>query len=227
MIRYFLVLLLAFCAIALIFLVSRAKFAAQASTGKPLDSPGSDIATTSAGIEASSRRSQNIRLGSDFVGAAVNIREQGASSTNYTIDLLVPGRDEQALNITAPPGGLQLEVRDMTGDNVRNDLLLRPALTHWPLMVLLNDGSNHFTVAISSSLTIFWNSENRASRRPQLPENLLLPARSSNADGLSACHRFHALNLYRDALPPLNEQLSNREERSILSGRAPPRLSSI
>jgi hypothetical protein len=67
---------------------------------------------------------------------------------HYAIRLRFASGTEQSIAITAPPGGLQLEMRDMTGDRVANDLLLTPALPSWAPAVLINDGHDHFTVAI-------------------------------------------------------------------------------
>jgi hypothetical protein len=56
---------------------------------------------------------------------------------------------EQFVTVTAPPGGLQPEMRDMSGDNVANDLVLSSRVLRSPLVVLLNDGQDHLTVAVS------------------------------------------------------------------------------
>ena len=98
------------------------------------------------------------------LGAEAIVSENLAPSTRYTIDVRLADGSEQLIPITAPPGGLQLEIRDMTGDNVQNDLVVRPALTHWPLIVLLNDGHDHFTVAISATLPSSMDSGSRASQ---------------------------------------------------------------
>ena len=68
----------------------------------------------------------------------------------YTVRLKLDMGGEQSVDVMAPPGGLELVVRDMTGDKVPNDVVVTPALLHWPLTVLVNDGHNHFTVAISA-----------------------------------------------------------------------------
>jgi hypothetical protein len=70
--------------------------------------------------------------------------------TRYTLNLELDMGGEQSVVVMAPPGGLELAVRDMTGDKVQNDVVVTPALLHWPLTVLVNDGHNHFTVAISA-----------------------------------------------------------------------------
>jgi hypothetical protein len=75
-------------------------------------------------------------------------RQTSSWYTRYTVKLDMGG--EQSVVVIAPPGGLELAVRDMTGDKVPNDVVVTPALLHWPLTVLVNDGHNHFTVAISA-----------------------------------------------------------------------------
>ncbi len=70
--------------------------------------------------------------------------------TRYTLNLKLDMGSEQSVVVMAPPGGLELAVRDMTGDKVQNDLVVTPALLRWPLIVLVNDGHNHFTAAISA-----------------------------------------------------------------------------
>jgi hypothetical protein len=67
----------------------------------------------------------------------------------YTVRLHLASGAEQSIDLTAPRGGLQLEMHDMTGDKVPNDLLLRPAFLRLLPTVLVNDGHDHFAVAIS------------------------------------------------------------------------------
>jgi hypothetical protein len=69
---------------------------------------------------------------------------------HYTLRLKADTGDEQSIVVIAPPGGLKITKRDMTGDHVPNDVVITPALLHWPLTVLVNDGS-HFEVAISAA----------------------------------------------------------------------------
>jgi hypothetical protein len=68
----------------------------------------------------------------------------------YTVQLHLASGADQSVVVAAPPGGLQIEMHDMTGDKVPNDLILRPALLRWLPTVLVNDGHDHFTVAISA-----------------------------------------------------------------------------
>jgi hypothetical protein len=84
---------------------------------------------------------------------ATVIEQGSAGSTRYTVQLHLASGVEQSVVVAAPPGGLQLEMRDMTGDRVPNDLILRPTLIRDLPTVLVNDGHNHFAVAISGTHT--------------------------------------------------------------------------
>jgi hypothetical protein len=77
--------------------------------------------------------------------------EQNISGyAHYSVQLRSDSGAVQVFEVAAPPGGLQVEMRDMTGDAIPNDLLLRSALLHRLPTVLVNDGHDHFTVAISA-----------------------------------------------------------------------------
>src|SRR5579862_3751346 len=69
---------------------------------------------------------------------ATVVEEAIAPSTLYIVQLQLSSGAEQSIAVAAPPGGLQLEMRDMTGDRVPNDLVLTPTLLRWPLTVLVN-----------------------------------------------------------------------------------------
>jgi hypothetical protein len=81
---------------------------------------------------------------------AATVAEQGFGSyARYTVRLQFTSGREQSIAINAPPGGLQPEMLDMSGDNIPNDLVLTSRLLRWPLVVLLNDGNDHLTVAVA------------------------------------------------------------------------------
>jgi hypothetical protein len=102
-----------------------------ANTGRP------EIARRAMGLEG------------DYSLDLVTVVAQDAPRfVRYAVRLRFASGAEQSIAITAPPGGLRLEMRDMTGDRVANDLLLTPALLSWAPAVLINDGHDHFIVAI-------------------------------------------------------------------------------
>jgi len=100
----------------------------------------------------SASHAKPIGPGADSSRSQVNeiSQNQAAWNVRYIVRLRLDTGDEQSVTVMAPPGGLELAVRDMTGDKVQNDVVVTPALLHWPLTVLVNDGHNHFTVVISA-----------------------------------------------------------------------------
>jgi hypothetical protein len=142
--------------------------------------------------------------------------------SRYTVQLRLASGAEQSIAVTAPPGGLRLEMRDMTGDNVANDLVLRPALIHWLPTVLVNDGHDHFAVVISNHPP------------DSLSSGQDLESGGSDARGTAALmpSGFKAGGLTRDRelFPQLRELLLSPTARAVFprwehptsSGRAPP-----
>ena len=100
--------------------------------------------------------------GDHSLEAATVVEQAFARFTLYTVRLQFASGAEQSIAVTAPPGGLQPEMRDMTGDSVPNDVVLTSKLLRSPLVVLLNDGHDHLTVAVSPGS--FASGEGRASR---------------------------------------------------------------
>jgi hypothetical protein len=154
--------------------------------------------------------------------AALVVEHNFALPTSYTVRVRLPGGPEQFIPVTAPPGGLQLEVRDMTGDNVPNDLVLRPALIHWPLIVLLNDGHDHFTLAISASLPTSLNPSRHASQSREMPETAALGSSSSKTGPQANRTQILALTWQRGFLPPLAQRVPSQDGYRSVLGRAPP-----
>jgi hypothetical protein len=89
--------------------------------------------------------------GDHSLDVATVIEQPAAGFTRYTVQLHLASGAEQSLEVAAPPGGLQVEMHDMTGDKVANDVVLRPALVRWLPTILVNDGHEHFEVAVSAS----------------------------------------------------------------------------
>jgi hypothetical protein len=87
--------------------------------------------------------------GDHSLDAATVIEQPSVGYAKYTVQLHLASGAEQSFVVMAPPGGLQVEMRDMTGDNIPNDVVLRPALLRWLPTVLVNDGHQHFEVAWS------------------------------------------------------------------------------
>jgi len=107
-------------------------------------------------ISGSTDRSEIKNYFLDFDGdhsldVATVTEQPSAGYTKYTVELHLASGAEQSVIVRAPPGGLQVEMHDMTGDRVQNDVVLRPALLRWLPTVLVNDGHEHFEVAVSGT----------------------------------------------------------------------------
>jgi hypothetical protein len=104
--------------------------------------------------------------GDHSLDAATVIEQPSAGYTKDTVQLHLASGVEQSVVVSAPPGGLQVEMHDMTGDKIANDVVLRPALLRWLPTVLVNDGHEHFEVAVlGPDPTSFSSKEDLGSRR--------------------------------------------------------------
>jgi hypothetical protein len=225
--RYVLVFLLVVCAFAALFFGAVAAHSA-AVLRRPMRLvllPLRCAILHSSALEINGNSAQETIVAADRApSAAAVVKQNLASSTRYTVHIRLAGGTEEFIPVTAPPGGLQLEVRDMTGDNVQNDLVLRPALIHWPLIVLLNDGHDHFTVAISSTLPSSLDSGSRASGAQQVPDTLALASSGSKASTSARNGQFRVPKLQPKLLFPLTQRVTNRTGHRSLSERAPPTI---
>ena len=166
--------------------------------------------------------------GDHSLDVATVVEQAFSGYASCTVQLHLASGAEQSIAVTAPPGGLQLEMHDMTGDKVPNDLVLRPSLIHWLPTVLLNDGHDHFEVAISNH------------RPDSLSCGQDLESRESDARGtlalMSSGFKVGGLTRGRELFPqfkelllaPTSQAIFRRWDRITSSGRAPPvRLTSI
>lgn len=153
---------------------------------------------------------------------ATVVEQAFARYTLYTVRLQFASGAEQSVVITAPPGGLQPEMRDMNGDSVPNDLVLSSRLFRWPLIVLLNEGHDHLTVAISPGS--FASGEGRASGPHQVQRALALVSFGLKRGGLNSYGSPHYLQLAEKLLSALAFQSTSYAEHPSASGRAPTAL---
>src|ERR1700688_3529405 len=226
--RYALVFLLVFCTVAVLF-VGAVRAYSIATLRRPIQTIlmplRSAISNWSmAGEDGSGDALEPLGIDGDRgLGAADVVKQNLAPATRYTIHLRLAG-GEQLIPVIAPPGGLQFEVRDMTGDNVRNDLVLRPALVHWPVIVLLNDGHDHFTVAIASTLPSSLDSPSGASGARQIRETVALASSGSRPSPLTNIEQQFVTNLRKNFFPPIAQRVTNGTAHTSVSGRAPPAI---
>jgi hypothetical protein len=156
---------------------------------------------------------------------ATVVEQVRSGYVRYAVRLQLSSGAEQSIAVMGPPGGLRPEVQDMTGDGVRNDLVLTPALIHWPLTVLVNDGHDHFVVAISSPAPgALGSGDDRASGTHYSQSNVALMASRFKADYLTNSAGPLLPQLVETFASPVAQTPTVRLGHSFSPGRAPPRV---
>jgi hypothetical protein len=166
--------------------------------------------------------------GDHSLDVATVIEQSSAGHTKYTVQLHLASGAEQSVEVSAPPGGLQVEMHDMTGDQVQNDIVLRPALVRWLPTVLVNDGHEHFEVTVSGTdpSTLSSNEDLGSQRRDSRTFALLMTS------GLKAAHLTNDRRLFNPQLlqchfSSFNQTGTNRLGHASSPGRAPPLVTAI
>jgi hypothetical protein len=158
--------------------------------------------------------------GDHSLDAAIVTEHIFAPHTFYTIRLRFASGIEQSIVLTAPPGGLQPEMRDMNGDNVPNDLVLTPVLVRLPLIVLVNEGHDHLTVAISPGE--FLLSEERANGSRPFHHVPVFRSSGFKLAGFSNSRRLPLPQLQDHLCSLADRMLTNPSACAYSPGRAPP-----
>jgi hypothetical protein len=166
--------------------------------------------------------------GDHSLDAATVIEQSSAGYTKYTVQLHLASGAEQSVVVAAPPGGLQIEMHDMTGDKIPNDVVLRPALVQWLPTVLVNNGHEHFDVAVSGTdPSSFSSNEDLGSRRQDSQSFALLTSSGFKAVHFPNSRRPFDPQLRECLFSSFTQKVSNRLGHSSSPGRSPPLLTSI
>jgi hypothetical protein len=187
----------------------------------------------SAAISAAGNHSEIRNYFMDFDGdhsldVATVIEQSSAGFTKYTVQLHLASGVEQSVVVSAPPGGLQVEMQDMTGDKIQNDVVLRPALLRWLPTVLVNDGHEHFEVAVSGTdPRSFSSSEDLGSRRRDSQSFALLMSSGFKALHLPNRRTMFDPHLQECLFSSFTQTVSDRLGHASSSGRAPPPVKAI
>jgi hypothetical protein len=166
----------------------------------------------------------------DFAGdhsldVATVTEQASAGYARYTVQLHLASGAEQSIAMTAPPGGLQLEMHDMTGDKIQNDLILRPALSRWLPTVLVNDGHGHFAVAISGPDPDSLSSGQELAPRECGDQGIVaLLSPGFRTSGSKNDGGVLLPQIAGELPPPATQTISQSLCYSSSSGRAPPTL---
>lgn len=146
----------------------------------------------------------------------------GASHARYWIGFRMSAGARQTIGVNAPVGGLEIDSRDVNGDNII-DLVVSTAWLKSPVAVLVNDGHGNFTVRDPAAFSSALMNPNRTLDSPsrQNPDgNLVVSARSSDefvvteraAPIRTASKKIVTRDSLRDTFPLVVRS----------SGRAPP-----
>jgi hypothetical protein len=162
--------------------------------------------------------------GDRSLDVAIAVDEIRTAYTRYTIRLRVTSGSEQSIAVSAPTGGLQPEVRDMTGDNVRNDLILAPKLLQWPLTVLVNDGHDHFVLAVSAAAPDSLASKEAEMSRHGVPTAAALTSSGFKTDALSSDGRLFLPQPQQTTARSTAQSAAKRLSHPASSGRDPPTI---
>jgi hypothetical protein len=186
-------------------------------------------ASPSAPVSLGSLASENPRAvtryitGSDgdhSLDAAIVVEQVFAQYSLYTVRLQFASGAEQSISVTAPSGGLQPELRDMSGDSVPNDVVLSSKVLRLPLVVLLNEGHDHLTVA--SSPGSFSPDDGRTSGTHQVRHASALVSPGFKSTGLASGSGLFLPQLRENLISPIARRSSRHSNYSSSSGRAPP-----
>jgi hypothetical protein len=199
---------------------------AQTGTNSMVSKPASTPAVP--GSPALGNHNEVTQYVMDFDGdhsldLATVVEQAIGTYSRYTVQLHLASGAEQSIAVTAPPGGLQLEMHDMTGDKVPNDLILTPTLLFWPPTVLLNDGHDHFTVAISADFPGF-SRQDRASSPRDVHGTVALMSCGFKAGNFASGGELFLPQIQTNFLPLANQTVIRSFGYNSSSGRSPPTL---
>lgn len=161
------------------------------------------------------------QLDGDHSLIAATVAEQAFTRyTLYAVRLQFASGAEQSIAVMAPPGGLQPEMHDMSGDNVANDVVLTSRLLGLPLIILLNEGHDHLVVAVSPNS--FASSDGQASSPHQVHRaSALVSSRFKPGEPGNGGWRIVA-QLQEKFFPPDTPTLARNAWHVPNPGRAPP-----
>jgi hypothetical protein len=154
---------------------------------------------------------------------ATVIEQPTVGYAKYIVHLHLASGAEQSVVVSAPPGGLQVEMQDMTGDKIPNDVVLRPSLIRWLPTVLINDGHEHFRVAVSETdASSFSSPDNFGSRKHD--SQIFALMMSSGFKALHLLNRRHPFGPqpHECLLHSCTQTLATCSIHATSAGRAPP-----
>jgi hypothetical protein len=221
------------CAAALTLMLAFCSMSQGRALTTIRDFQGADVSksTTTVGAPATTETKYRAEIKNFFMDYAGDhsledatvIEQPTVGYAKYLVHLHLASGAEQSVVVSAPPGGLQVEMQDMTGDKIPNDVVLRPSLIRWLPTVLINDGHEHFRVAVSETdPSSFSSPDNLGSRKSDSQIFALMMSSGFKA--------VHLLNRRRPFGPQHRESLLYSCTQMVVTcsihetsaGRAPP-----
>ena len=161
--------------------------------------------------------------GDHSLDVATVIEQPVGGYARYTIHLQLASGVEQSIDLMAPRGGLQVEMQDMSGDKIPNDLILRPAFLKWLPTVLLNDGHDHFAVAITGpGSTSLSSGQELAPRGGGDQGTFALLSPGFKTKDLKKGGGLFLPQVQEEILSSATKVIAQSLDYTFLSGRAPP-----
>jgi hypothetical protein len=158
--------------------------------------------------------------------AIVSEGRNGSADDHYRIRFLLSSGGSQNIDLTAPVGGLDINSRDVNGDDSL-DVVITTAATNRPVAVLLNDGAGNFTASDPSAFPEAFRKSSNFWRAltEELPEaSPALYARFFSSD-LEASNGTFSFPVETEVFARQSNRLETHDADVSYLGRAPPRLS--
>jgi hypothetical protein len=146
----------------------------------------------------------------------------GASRARYWIGFQMSAGARQMIGVNGPVGGLEIDSRDVNGDNIL-DIVVSAAWLKAPVAVLVNDGHGNFTIRDPAAFSETLTNPSRTLDSPnrQNPDaTIALSARGSN--DFIASRRAVTIALDSEKLLTRNSLRNFFPLAVRSSGRAPP-----
>jgi hypothetical protein len=143
--------------------------------------------------------------------------------SRYLISFELSTGSKQTIGLTAPIGGLQLDSRDVNGDNL-TDLVVSTTWFGRPVAILLNDGHGNFTLMDPSAFPAVTQETltNWSQRSLQTNDNLAIPPSRSLPKALLTRSTGFFVGDHADSLSGSASRVHVLKRTLNTSGRAPP-----
>ena len=165
----------------------------------------------------------------DFTGdsnpdiATIELDRFDRSSAQYLVEIQLTEGGHQSLRLTAPPGGLFITPKDVTGDGTL-DLVVRAVGFQLPVAVFINDGCGHFSAREPSRFANAIRDVPTKSDVTSIPFFLGTPTVGQGSYTIACRDSLQRpLQLRRDSLFAGCDFALTRFDSSSGSNRAPPR----